>query len=117
MIGLQVPQRDPADARDNVQVDDAPVGVPRARPQGYLLGRQPPLGQVDGHGEAAAFVGAVAATVIGKIRRQGLGGSVRPERTAGAECADPSAIEFLGTTIGELGWWWGRIDAALVEPS
>ncbi len=31
--------------------------------------------------------------------------------------ADPGAIEFLGTIIGELGWWRGRIDAALVEPS
>ena len=31
--------------------------------------------------------------------------------------ADPATIEFLGTIIGELGWWRGRIDAALEVPS
>lgn len=30
---------------------------------------------------------------------------------------DPAAVEFLGTIIGELGWWRGRIDAALEVPS
>lgn len=28
--------------------------------------------------------------------------------------ADPAAVEFLGSVLGDLGWWRGRIDAALV---
>ena len=31
--------------------------------------------------------------------------------------ADPSAVEFLGAILKELGWWRGRIDAAVGIPS
>jgi hypothetical protein len=31
--------------------------------------------------------------------------------------ADPSAVASVGTMLEELGWWRGRIDAALEVPS
>ena len=31
--------------------------------------------------------------------------------------ADPAAVEFLEGVLGDLGWWRGRIDAALDVPS
>lgn len=31
--------------------------------------------------------------------------------------ADPAEVEFLGSVLADLGWWRGRIDAALDAPS
>jgi hypothetical protein len=37
---------------------------------------------------------------------------------AWARCgADPATTDYLAELLGELGWWRGRIDAALGPPS
>lgn len=54
VVWSQVTQRHPADARNDVQPDVGVITGPRRGPQPGLVGGQPPLGQVDAHGEAGA---------------------------------------------------------------
>ena len=67
-----MPQWDPSDSRDEMEVDDAPVGVPCARPQRKLLRGQPALSQIHCDGEAGAFVATAPAMSISEIGCQRL---------------------------------------------
>ena len=87
VIGTQMPQRDPPDSRDEMEVDDSPVGVPRARPQDHLLGRQPALGQIHSNREAGSLMASAPPMSIGEIacqRSRRLLGRCQRDATAGA---------------------------------
>jgi len=56
-----------------VQVDVAPVAVPRARPDREPLGRQSPLGEIKTEGEAVAALAAPKAVLKGETGGELLG--------------------------------------------
>jgi hypothetical protein len=87
VIGTQLPQRDPPDSRDEMEIDDSPVGVPRARPQDHLLRRQPALGQIHGNREAGSLMASAPAMSSGEIACQRLG-----DCSVGAGGMSPSAF-------------------------
>ena len=100
VIGTQMPQRDPPDSRHDMQVDDSPVGVPRARPQDHLLGRQPALGQIHSNREAGSLMAAAPAMSIGEIACQRLGDCLVGASTA-------TAIRRLVVRMARENATWG----------